>query len=138
MVSASRLTSSPRSASQALVSIGAKRSLSFSQMFAHSGWFPGRSSSHRLTRPMLKTEQFKANGKPGYKFCSHVAQVSDRIVDIVLQSAASGNPFVDCLGIGFKHRGCFPTVIDKYLNLTIHSTLLWSKIRFSTDFIHYS
>ncbi len=74
-------------------------------------------------RPLLKTEQFKANGKPGYKFCCPVAKVSDRIVDIVLQSTASGNAFVEFLGVGLENRSCFPTVIKKYLNMTIHSSL---------------
>jgi DNA-binding sugar fermentation-stimulating protein len=72
---------------------------------------------------LRKTKQFKANGKPGYKFCSPVAQVGDRIVDIVLQSTASGDAFVEFPGVGLENHGCFPTAIEKYLNVTIHSSL---------------
>ena len=54
----------------------------------------------------------------GRELISSYYHVSLPLADII-----SGNSFVKCLGIGLENRGCFPTIIQKYLNVTIHSSL---------------
>lgn len=123
MVSGRRWTRFPRSASQALVSVTGRTFFNLSQMSAHWGWLPGRSSSHRLVRPIPSgSRQFESNRQTGDKFRIRVAQVIDGIVRVVLQMAASGNAPLQRSGFRFENSGCFPIALKKYLNVATHGS----------------
>jgi len=72
---------------------------------------------------LLKTKQFKTDGKPGNKLRLRPVQVGDRIVGVVLKQTASGDALIESLRIGFEYRSRLPVTMKKYLNVTIHCSL---------------